>query len=109
MKETLVVEKISREELQEILQKYEGRIKVSVHATDHLSNAQRKIFKDDKLIKPLVEETPAGAGRQNNQRISVFYRRGNGYLRIILAEKIQRLEIVTFTETDTMPNFGRLK
>lgn len=108
IKTTMVVKEVSPLEFRAILGRYEGKIKVSPHATDQLSDAQRKVFKQEDLINPLLKEKPNGIGRQKNRRISVWYKRKEGYLRLILADKPHRLEIVTFTKPDTMPNFKKL-
>ncbi len=77
---------------------------ISQHALDHLSDAQRKLFDDAQLIGPLSKENPRSIGLQKNGRYAVFYRRKKGYLKIIINIKQDKLEIVTFMNTDTMPN-----
>lgn len=46
---------------------------------------------------------------QRNGRYAAFYRRNWGFLRIILEIKDPKLEIITFINTETMPNLKRLE
>ncbi len=82
---------------------------VSNHALDHLSDGQRKIFKEENLIDTLTKEIPHGIGFQRNGRYATFFKKKEGYLKIILELKSDnRLEIVTYMNTDTMPNLKRM-
>jgi hypothetical protein len=109
MSTTKIIEEVSIHELNRILSRYTGKIVVGPHALDILSDAQRKVFKDEDLLKILVREKPKGVGLQKNGRYAVFYRRKEGFMRLILGVKENRLEIITFMNTDTMPNLERLK
>lgn len=70
-------------------------IRVSRHALDHLSNAQRNIFKKDMLIAIIRKENPQLIELQKNGLYSVHYRRKWGFLKIIMSIK-QDIQIVTF-------------
>lgn len=109
MEPTRIVKEVPVAEVQEIIAQYEKNIVVNSHATDHVSDCQRRIFNPDELIRPLLRETPAGVGLQANRRYAVFYRRKYGFLRIIFEIKDVKLEITTFLNTDGIPNLKRLQ
>jgi len=109
MSTTKIIEKVSISRFNRILSKYKGKIVVGPHALDILSTAQRKVFKQEDLFKILVGEKTKGVGLQKNGRYAVFFRRKEGFIRLILEVKKKRLEIITFMNTDTMPNLKGLK
>ena len=109
MNTTKIIKEISLEEFKDIISKYKGKIEINTHALDHLSDAQRKVFKEQSLIDTLLRENPRGIGLQRNGRYATFYRRNWGFLRIILEIKYSKLEIITFINTETMPNIKRLE
>ena len=107
MNTTKIIEAVSINMFKQIISNY--KIKISPHALDHLSDAQRKVFKEKELIDILTKETPNGVGLQKNGRYAAFFRKKFGYIRVILELKEDRLEIITFINTDTMPNLNRLQ
>ena len=109
MNTTKIIEAVNSNRFKQIISDYKTKIKVSPHALDHLSDAQRKLFKEEELIDILTKETPRGVGLQKNGRYAAFFRKKEGYIRIILELKEDRLEIITFINTDTMPNLNRLE
>ena len=109
MNTTKIIEVVSVHQFRSILSKYKSDIYTNLHAFDHLSNAQRKVFKEQELIDTLLRENPRGVGLQRNGRYAVFYRRNWGFLRIILEIKEPKLEIITFINTETMPNLKRIE
>ena len=109
MNTTKIIESVSVHRFKQIISKYKPKIKVSLHAFDHLSDAQRKVFKEGDLINSLTRENPRGIGLQRNGRYAVFFRRKEGFLRIICEVKKDRLEIITFINTEYMPNLKRLE
>ena len=109
MNTTKIIESVSIPMFKQIIFNYKTKIKVSPHAIDHLSDGQRKIFKEEELIIILTKDTPNGVGLQKNGRYAVFFRKNIGYIRIIFELKEDRLEIITFINTDTMPNLSRLE
>ena len=109
MNTTKIIKEVSLEEFKEIILKYKDNIVINPHALDHLSDAQRKVFKEQRLIDALLRENPRGVGLQRNGRYAAFYRRKWGFLRIILEIKYPKLEITTFINTETMPNLKRLE
>ena len=109
MNTTKIMESVSIHRFKQIIFKYKSNIKVGPHALDHLSDAQRKVFKEEDLINILSRENPRGIGLQRNGRYAAFFRRKEGYLRIIFELKSDRLEIITYLNTDTIPNLKRLE
>lgn len=105
---TRIIKELKIEDYKNIINSYKENIIVSYHALDHLSNAQRKLFKETELINILIRETPKGVGLQANGRYSAFFRRRDGYIRIVFDIRLDKLNIITFTNTETMPNLGRL-
>ena len=108
MNTTKIIESISIPRFKQIISDYKSKIKISPHALDHLSDSQRKVFKDEDLINPLLKENPRGVGLQRNGRYAAFFRRKEGFLRIIFEVKTDKLEIITFINTDSIPNLKRL-
>lgn len=109
MNTTKIIKEVSLEEFKEIISKYGSSVHINPHALDHLSDAQRKIFKEQELADTLFKESPRGVGLQRNGRYAAFYRRKWGFLRIILEIKEPKLEIITFINTGTMPNLKKLE
>lgn len=109
MNTTKIIEEIPKEDFKEIIEKYSSKIRVSPHAFDHLNQAQRNIFKDETLINMIGEENPRGVGLQKNGRYAIFYKRKEGFTKLICEIKRDYFEIITFINTDNMPNLKRLK
>ena len=103
---TKIIKEISLEEFEEII--FNNPIIIGSHALDHLSTWQRKLFKEDELINILTKEKPCGIGLQINGRYSTFFKRKWGFMRIIFEVKGEWIEIITFTNPETMPNLKRL-
>ncbi len=57
----------------------------------------------------IIKENPQGIGLQRNGRYAVFYKRKEGFTKIICEIKRNNFEIITFINTDNMPNLKRLK
>jgi|SRR3989338_10231445 len=103
MAETRIIKEVSFSEYLEFLDKYKDKIKINSHAYFRLSEMQRKVYKDEALIKMLTEEKPAFIGIQKNQNYALFFSTKKGYLRIILKITNQYLELITFYITDHVP------
>ena len=103
MKTTKVIRKIEKEEFSKLIQRHKTSIIVSPHAFDHLSTAQRNKFTEEDLLKPLRNQNPSFIGLQKNGRYIVFFKEKEGYLAIVIADKTQKLEIVTFMNKDNLP------
>lgn len=100
-----IVRSISLEAYNALIRRYEGRMKCGQEALFRLSEGQRKLFKCENLITTLKKESPRGVGLQANGRYSAFFRRNEGFMRIIfeIDTRLNRLEIITFTWEETMP------
>ena len=94
---TRIVKELSYFEYREIIEKYKGKIRVNPHTYFRLNEAQRKIYKDEYLIYVLTKEQPSLFGLQNNGRHAAFFKRKDGYLRIILSIETDFIEIKTIT------------
>ena len=106
MRSTIIIKEISYQDFKELVKPYLSYIFVSPHALDRLSDTQRKMFTQEQLIYPLLHETLRFIGRQENGRYALFFRRPYGFLRIVIAIKIDKLEIVTFINTKTIPRLN---
>lgn len=82
---------------------YRDRIYVSGHALVRFSEKQRNIYKDENLVKTLMQEHPRLAGIQENGRYAAFFRRNTGYLRIVFAVHEDMIEIVTVCINNELP------
>ena len=109
MNTTKIIKEIDLNEFNQIISQHKEDIFLNPHALEHLSDAQRKVFKEQELINSLLKENPRGVGLQRNGRHAVFYRRNFGFLKIILEIKEPKLEIITFINTEAMPNLKRLE
>ena len=99
MNTTKIIESISIQRFKEILSKYKSKIKVGSHALDHLSDLQRKLFKEEDLIRILIRENSRGVGLQRNGRYAAFFRRKEGFLRIIFEVKLAFVVILAALES----------
>jgi len=76
---------------------------VSPHALDHLSRGQRKVFKEQELINILRRETPRKVYLQRNERYAVYYRKSDGFRKLILDIKDKNITIITFIDVLEIP------
>jgi len=100
---TRITTKLTVENLRELLGKNGCNVVIGPHALQRLSQSQRKVFNQNELITPLLKDSPSIAGQQENGNYALYFRRKEGFLKIILAEKKDRLEIVTFMHTQSTP------
>lgn len=103
MATTRIVKRIELIEFKDLIDKYENFIEVNPHANFRLDDAQRKVYKDEYLVEILTKEHPVLIGIQENGRYAAFFRRKEGYLRIIFAVDPIQIEIGTFYITETIP------
>ncbi len=103
MTETRIIKEVGYFEYRELIDRFEGRLKVNLHAYFRLNEMQRKVYKDDALITTLAEEKPAFVGIQKNQNYAAFFSRKQGYLRLMFKVTKEHIEIVTFYITDKIP------
>lgn len=105
MLRTRIVRKISIETYHSLIHRYESKIKCGTDALFRLNEGQRKLFKCKDIINTLTKESPRSVGIQANGRYAAFFRRKEGFIRIIfeINTMFNRLEIVTFTWEDNIP------
>ncbi len=77
-------------------------VSVSPHALDHISMEQRKVFKEEELIL-LLRETPRVVYLQANGRYSAYYRKDEGYRRLIFEIENSIVMVITFMDVKELP------
>jgi len=82
------------------------KVEVSPHALNHISSEQRKVFKEEELILLAERETPRKAFLQANGRYSAYYRREDGYRKLIFDIGNQTVTIVTFIDVKELPKIN---
>ncbi len=95
MRENRVICYISYLEFRAILLRCKGVVCVSTHALDHIYHAQRGIYTEDALKKLLLQK-PQSIGLQDNNRYFCTYLQKDCLIRIIVEDKKEYLEIITF-------------
>lgn len=103
MASTRIIKEVSYFEFRELIDSCKGRIRVSSHACFRLSQMQRKVYKDDTLVRTLTEEKPAFIGLQQNQNYAAFFSKKESYLKLIFKVIGQQIEIITFYVTEHIP------
>lgn len=98
---TKPIKELTKSEFKEIL--YRREIEVSAHALDHLSASQRKVFKEEELIDMLNKENARKIYLQENGRYSAYYRRKDGYRRLMIELEKEKVVIVSFINVDELP------
>lgn len=98
---TKPIEEVDKKIFKDVLADKE--ILVSPHALDHLSRGQRKVFKEQELIDILRRETPRKIYLQNNGRYATYYRKSDGFRKLILDIKDKNLMIITFIDVLEIP------
>ncbi|MEW5896472.1 MAG: hypothetical protein AB1668_02165 [Nanoarchaeota archaeon] len=101
--ETRIIKEVGYFEFKEFIDKFKGKIKVNPHTYFRLNEMQRKVYKDEVLIKLLTEEKPAFIGVQKNQNYAAFFSKKQGYLRLMFKVSKEDIEIVTFYITESIP------
>ena len=77
-------------------------IKVSPHALDHLSQKQRKVFKEEDILHMTQREEPRKVYVQRNGRYACYYRKSDGYRKLII-EIGKTVTIITFMDISELP------
>jgi hypothetical protein len=80
-------------------------IKVSSHAIWHLSNKQRKVFNVEELIDIVKRENPRGVYLQENERYAAYYRKSDGYRKLIIEIRSEKTIVVTFVDMNEIPKY----
>jgi mRNA-degrading endonuclease RelE of RelBE toxin-antitoxin system len=100
---TKPIKEINKVEFQYLIKGKE--LIVSPHAIWHLSNQQRKVFNKEELINMILRENPNKVYLQENKRYAAFYRKSDGYRKLIIEIKDNKTTIVTFVDMDKIPNY----
>src|SRR3989344_7683130 len=93
---TKPVKEISKEEFKRLIRGKE--IGVSPHAIWHLSNQQRKVFNVEELISMVERENPRRVYLQENERYAAYYRKSDGYRKLIIEMRDDKTIVVTFVD-----------
>ena len=105
---TGIIKALDPVSFQYFLRKSRNQIFISPHVLDHLIFFQRGINNIEILLSMLLQEVPKGVGLQQNGKYSLFYRRKEGFIRIVLSINNNGVRVDTFLWSDTMPNMDRL-
>ncbi len=105
---TEIVKKIDAVRFHNFLRKFSDNICFSSHVLDHLLLFQRDLNSIDKVMAMILREIPRGVGLQQNKRIALFFRRKEGFIRVIIFVHGQSIRIETFYWSASMPNLLRL-
>ena len=98
---TRPIEEVGKLQFKNIIK--DKSIQVSPHAMDHLSEAQRKVFKEEQLIQMLEKENPRKIYLQQNGRYAPYYRRSGGYRKLIIEVEDRKIIIVSFMDPLEIP------
>ncbi|MBU0535806.1 MAG: hypothetical protein KKE20_02490 [Nanoarchaeota archaeon] len=79
------------------------KIAVSQHAMDHIERKERKIFKEEELIRITGKDNPRRCYLQENGRYSLYYRKTEGYLKVIIELENDNAVIVSFMNVIELP------
>ncbi len=100
---TKPVKEISKEEFKTLLK---GKnVVVSPHAIWHLSNRQRKVFNIEELIGMVKRENPRKVYLQENERYTAYYRKSDGYRKLIIEIRDDKTIVVTFVDMSEIPKY----
>ena len=81
----------------------DNEIVVWNHALRHLSKKQRKVFNEEELIQMLRKEKPRKVYLQENERYASYYRRKDGYRKLIVMVGVKNVELVSFMDVPELP------
>lgn len=81
------------------------QVVISPHALWHLSNRQRKVFNVDELTAMIERETPQRVYLQENERYAAYYRKSDGYRKLIIEIRDDKTIVVTFVEMSEIPRY----
>ena len=81
------------------------KVEVSPHALWHLSNQQRKVFNVEELTRMVEKETPRKVYLQENERYAAYYRKSDGYRKLIIEVRDDKTIVVTFVDLGEIPRY----
>ncbi len=100
---TKPVKEISKDEFKHLIKGKE--VVVSPHAIWHLSNRQRKVFNVSELIGMIERENPRKVYLQENERYAAYYRKSDGYRKIVIEIRDDKTIVVTFVDMSEIPRY----
>ncbi|HIG93053.1 MAG: hypothetical protein QT02_C0011G0012 [archaeon GW2011_AR9] len=101
---TKPIQRVSPQEFQDLIK---GKnVVISPHAIWHLSNQQRKVFNVEELISMVKRETPRKVYLQENERYAAYYRKSDGYRKLIIEIKDNKTIVVTFVDMSEIPKLN---
>ncbi len=101
---TKPIKRVSKEDFFELIRN--RQIIVSSHAIWHLNNKQRKVFNIEELLNMLKRENPRKVYLQENGRYSSYYRRNDGYRKLIIEIRKDKTIVVTFVDLKEIPKYN---
>ena len=100
---TKPIKEISKEEFKYLIKG--KKVVVSPHAIWHLSNQQRKVFNVEELVSMVEKENPRKVHLQENGRYAVYYRKSDGYRKLIIEIRDDKTIVVTFVDMSEIPKY----
>lgn len=100
---TKPIKEISKEEFKHLIKG--KKIVVSPHALWHLSNRQRKVFNIEELKLMIEKESPRKVYLQENKRYATYYRKSDGYRKLIIELRDDKTIVVTFVDMSEIPKY----
>ncbi len=83
----------------------EKKVVVSPHALQHLSNKQRKVFNIEELASMVERESPRKVYLQENERYAAYYRKSDGYRKLIIEIRDDKTIVVTFIDVNEIQKY----
>jgi len=81
------------------------KVVVSPHALQHLSNKQRKVFNIEELVSMVERENPRKVYLQENERYAAYYRKSDGYRKLIIEIRDDKTIVVTFVDINEIQKY----
>ena len=100
---TKPIKEISAKEFQYLIKG--KKVVVSPHALWHLSNRQRKVFNIEELTSMVEKESPRKVYLQENKRYAAYYRKSDGYRKLIIEIRSDKIIVVTFIDMSEIPKY----
>ena len=100
---TKPVQEISKEEFKHLIRG--KKVVILPHAVWHLSNQQRKVFNVGELINIVKRENPRKVYLQENGRYAAYYRKSDGYRKLIIELMEDKANVVTFVDANEIPKY----
>jgi 23S rRNA G2069 N7-methylase RlmK/C1962 C5-methylase RlmI len=98
---TKTIKEVSKEEFKYLIKG--KRVIASPHVIWHLSNRQRKVFNVEELIGMIRRENPRKVYLQENERYAAYYRKSDGYRKLIIEIRDDKVILITFIDISEIP------